>query len=221
MLRSSSSPGALTHLADSPLEFDPLVMALLLGLGALVIVQSGRLWIARNRARWRLAKHRQQGALGEQRAERLLLDDGYEILSRQAVARYELFVDDRPHEVTVRADFLVRRHGTQYVAEAKSGELASRIETAATRRQLLEYCLAFQADGVLLVDTHRQRIVTVRKQPFSATRPWRPPFLRSLLLAAVVALCSWYLLSEEAPLCGNDSSEAQPPEATARASSSR
>jgi hypothetical protein len=44
------------------------------------------------------------------------------------------------------------------VAEVKSGKLAPRIETAATRRQLLEYRVAFDVDGVLLVDEEAGRV---------------------------------------------------------------
>jgi hypothetical protein len=38
------------------------------------------------------------------------------------------------------------------VVEVKTGALAPKIETSATRRQMLEYRVAFDVDGVLLVD---------------------------------------------------------------------
>jgi hypothetical protein len=44
------------------------------------------------------------------------------------------------------------------VAEVKTGEAAPSLATAATRRQLLEYHVAFAADGVLLVCPERGAI---------------------------------------------------------------
>ena len=55
----------------------------------------------------------------------------------------------------MRADYLVEADGEVLVAEVKTGDVAPRIETAATRRQLLEYHVAFEVDGVLLVCPER------------------------------------------------------------------
>ena len=57
-----------------------------------------------------------------------------------------------------RADYLVARNVERYVAEVKTGRLAPRIDTATTRRQLLEYRLAFDVDGVLLVDAESAKV---------------------------------------------------------------
>ena len=51
-----------------------------------------------------------------------------------------------------------RRGGELLVAEVKTGEAAPSLATAATRRQLLEYHVAFAADGVLLVCPERGAI---------------------------------------------------------------
>ncbi len=57
-----------------------------------------------------------------------------------------------PCTVELKADLLVAKGGRQFVAEVKTGTLAPQIRTSATRRQLLEYRLAYDVDGVLLVD---------------------------------------------------------------------
>ena len=44
------------------------------------------------------------------------------------------------------------------MAEVKTGAVATKIETAATRRQMLEYAVAFGTDGVLLVDMQAREI---------------------------------------------------------------
>jgi hypothetical protein len=89
---------------------------------------------------------------GEQQAVALLETFGYELLGAQVATTYELLLDGAPHHVRLRADYVVARDGLAYVAEVKTGELAPRIDTIATRRQLLEYRIAFDVAGVLLVD---------------------------------------------------------------------
>ena len=61
----------------------------------------------------------------------------------------------------LRADLLVTRNGRRYVAEVKTGRTAPRLDCAATRRQLLEYRIAFGVDGVLLVDAESDCVIVV------------------------------------------------------------
>jgi hypothetical protein len=69
------------------------------------------------------------------------------------------------------------------VAEVKTGTLAPRIETATTRRQLLEYRVAFAVDGVLLVDADAG---TVRRVEFPL--PLARPARRAAWLLLGIAL---------------------------------
>lgn len=165
------------------------LLGALLVLGALVVVQSGRLARLRGAPRRRLERHRRRGTQGELVAERLLKEHGYAIAGRQVVTRYALLVDGVPREVTLRADFLVERGGQVYVAEAKGGEVSGRIETIATRRQVLEYCLAFEVEGVLLVDAAHGAISLVqvpRPVPVSGSSRWWLLALLVLILALAV-----------------------------------
>ena len=73
-------------------------------------------------------------------------------LDRQITARWTLFVDGHPREVSCRADLLVSKKNRRFIAEVKTGEFAPDPTLPATRRQLLEYQRAFPVDGVLLVD---------------------------------------------------------------------
>jgi len=99
-----------------------------------------------NRARQRVAE------AGEAQAEVVLCRAGYRVLDRQVTGRWVLWIDGEVHEVRNRADLLVSRAGRRFVAEVKTGEHAPDPRNPATRRQLLEYALAFPAHGVLLVD---------------------------------------------------------------------
>jgi hypothetical protein len=85
-------------------------------------------------------------------AARLLARAGYTVLGSQVKGGYDLWIDGRRVSIELRADYVVERRGRLFVAEVKSGELAPSLDTAATRRQLLEYRIAFAVDGVLLVD---------------------------------------------------------------------
>ncbi len=85
-------------------------------------------------------------------AASLLSRAGYSVVGRQVKGSYDILIDGHPFSISLRADYIVERRGRLFVAEVKSGELAPSLETAATRRQLLEYRIAFVVDGVLLVD---------------------------------------------------------------------
>lgn len=105
-----------------------------------------------NLARQRVA------AAGEQEAESVLALAGYAVVDRQPSARWTLHVDGEPVEVLSRADLIVSAAGLRYVAEVKTGARAPDPARPATRRQLLEYLLAFPVEGVLLVDMDQQRV---------------------------------------------------------------
>jgi hypothetical protein len=121
---------------------------------ALVLARWLRDWRGSARARRRAAR----ALAGEEAAAALLARAGYRVVARQATAWWAPLLDGEPHETEVRADYLVEAGGERLVAEVKTGEEAPRLATAATRRQLLEYLVAFEADGVLLVCPERGAI---------------------------------------------------------------
>lgn len=101
----------------------------------------------------RASRRRQKTARrGEVEAEALLAAEGFEVLERQAEQRWRLWVDGEAREVIARADLLVTREGRTYVADVKTGSQAPDPALPATRRQMLEYLLAFRADAVLVID---------------------------------------------------------------------
>jgi hypothetical protein len=135
-----------------------LVVALVSALLAVWIARWLRGWRGSLRARERAAR----AGAGEEAAALLLADAGFTIVERQARVLWAPLVDGEPLLMELRADYLVEAHGELLVAEVKTGEEAPNLETAATRRQLLEYHVAFAVDGVLLVSPERgsiQRVV--------------------------------------------------------------
>ena len=127
-------------------------------------------WLRARLRRWwgRSRPAQAPGAGGEGRevaAAQLLEKQGYEIVESQARRQWELDVDGDLLEITVIADYLVEKDGESFVAEVKSGEQAPDLTNSATRRQLLEYALAYDSPTIILVDMARRR---------SAPRSYRP-----------------------------------------------
>jgi hypothetical protein len=126
-------------------------------LAALWIAQALQAWRASRRARRRA----ERAGDGEDAAAELLEEAGYRVVERQARVLWGPLLDGEPQLLELRADYLVEGDGQLLVAEVKTGELAPSIETAATRRQLLEYHVAFAVDGVLLVSPEQGTIQRV------------------------------------------------------------
>lgn len=161
-----------------------MLLALALAVGAIALVQTLRIAWRSYRVRRRLALSRERGAAGEQRAEGLLRRLGFTIVGRQVAARYGLGVDGATIAVDLRADYVVGWGSQRFVAEVKTGAWAPRIETSATRRQLLEYRMAFEVDGVLLVDADAGK---VRRVDFPLPIAARPAPSRLAWLALGIA----------------------------------
>lgn len=139
---------------------DPVwILVLLLALLALIL-GLGWWWTARRAGRASRARNR-RALRGESDAERLLEEAGYEVLERQVSAWTVMVVDGDEIEVAVRADLWVGRGSRRYVAEVKTGRSAPDPTLPATRRQLMEYQLVFEPDGLLLVDVEAGAIPEV------------------------------------------------------------
>lgn len=129
-------------------------LSILLALAALLL----GLMVAGRRGN-RASRRRNRIALdGEVIAEKLLKKNGYSVVDRQVVGQWWVGVDGEEVEAQVRADFLVKKRRRVYVAEVKTGRLVTDPMFPATRRQLLEYHLVFDVDGVLLVDAENRQI---------------------------------------------------------------
>ncbi|HEY1555711.1 MAG TPA: hypothetical protein VGF94_12825 [Kofleriaceae bacterium] len=108
-------------------------------------------WLRAWRASWRAKRRAARAGRGEDRAAVLLERAGFRIVARQARVAWAPLVDGEPHVTELRADYLVEADGERLVAEVKTGDEAPSLDSAATRRQLLEYRVAFAVDAVLLV----------------------------------------------------------------------
>ncbi len=140
---------------DARVSFE--LAAVLVLAGALFALISTR-WMRGLSGSWRAKRRAVRALAGEDGAAELLRSAGFTIVGRQVTTWWSPHVDGEPYEIEVRADYLVEADGEVLVAEVKTGEAAPRFETAATRRQLLEYHVAFDVDAVLLVCPERGAI---------------------------------------------------------------
>lgn len=179
-------------------DLDPRIMAGFGGLVALWLVWRLLRWHRRYLS-WRHesaeAQRARRAAQAETDAMVLLRDHGYRIVESQLEHQWPVYVDGEPLTINIRADFMVARRGKRYIAEVKSGNMAPSITTAATRRQLLEYSLAYPVDGVLLVDMEALTICEVEfaldhaQQRASSRGRWWVGFALGLL--AGMGLMRW------------------------------
>lgn len=148
------------------------------------------LWLWR-RPRRRLEERRRQGQLGERQAAVLLERAGYRVVASQHAGSFDAHVDGERQRFTLRADYLVQRRsdGRLLLAEVKTGAVAPRLEHGPTRRQLLEYALAYgdQVAGVLLVAPERAEVTCVSFPSLRPLKRTRWPMLALGFLLGVLS----------------------------------
>lgn len=148
--------------------------------------------IEKQRAQYRHSKKVLKGLKEEKRAAKLLEQHGYTVREFHPKVAYTLHVDNSSERITLELDYIVEKNNKKYVAEVKSGEHTSSILYAPTRRQLLEYAVATDFDGYLLVQTHTNTIQEIRF-PISKKRAIFIPLLS--ILQIILAIVS-YIISK-------------------------
>lgn len=127
----------------------------------LSILLAGGIWVLRQLARHRRRQIAKRALGAERLALELLRAEGFEVLETQVRQPWTVEHGDRRFDVQLRADAVVRRNGRRYVAEIKSTSLVADLKHGPTRRQLLEYAIAYGTDGVLLIDMHGEHVEEV------------------------------------------------------------
>lgn len=167
-------------------------------------------WLETKYRKWKGARNAsklaKRGLKAEKEAEKVLKKLGYTLVQRQPPASYWAVVDGEPQNVSLSGDLLVELKGKTYVAEVKTGA-ASKLEHAETRRQLLEYQLAFGVDGLLLVDMENKKVRTIRFPMFkppgkSAVRKANNKALRLVSVAAAAGFAVWLMTRSSSPHAG-------------------
>ncbi len=99
-----------------------------------------------------------------QTAVEILKAQGYRILDVERHCPVTVGVDDRQYRHMIVVDIIVKRQGKTYLVEVKSGKQTRRLNSARSRRQLLEYYSVYKPDGIILLepDSGKMRYVSFR-----------------------------------------------------------
>lgn len=140
------------------MQIEAIVVGIAIALVAVLLLR----WFGA-RGRSRTARTRGRIAVeGEQHGAALLADAGFRIVGRQVAHELAIEVDGETYGARLRCDYLVAKDGETWVAEIKTGEDAPSLTNPATRRQLLEYQVAYAVAGVVLVDATAGTVHEVR-----------------------------------------------------------
>lgn len=101
------------------------------------------------------------GLNGELKAKKFMEQNGYKVLEYQPEISYEILIDDESHIFKLKPDYIVSKNGKIFVAEVKTGDYAPSVFSKDTRRQLLEYYIASNYDGVILVNMEERIIQNI------------------------------------------------------------
>jgi len=159
----------------------------------LLLLYAFSVWVQGAWNRLRLRRRAARARRGEDEAADVLRAAGYRVDGREVEHTWEVGLDGERVPIGIRADYLVSRGGRAFVAEVKTGRSAPQLLNRATRRQLLEYRLAYPVHGVLLVDMEKRRVREVVFPLAPARRPVWPMALTFLMGAAMGAgLALWW-----------------------------
>lgn len=136
---------------------------------------------------WKLRRRFRKGAEAERRAIRFLQQRGYRIIDSQLQKRFSVEVNGEKQMMTVRADYLVKKHGRLYIVEVKSGKQGD-VALTHVRRQLMEYNLVYQPDGIILLDMAHRHLQEIRfHYPHHRFRKRAAHLLAGALLGIMIA----------------------------------
>lgn len=150
-------------------------------LGARLAALWRRFWMARRFAR---------GREGERDAEGFLKSLGHRVLQSQASRQVMVLVDGLPATAEVIADYLTVKDGRACLVEVKTGAQAVDPLYSPTRRQLLEYSLAFPDHALFLLDMEARALRRIEFRSAARGSSWRTGLL--WLLAGIgvgIILC--------------------------------
>lgn len=138
----------------------------------------------------KIKKRFKKAKKSEEKAIELLEKYGFKIIDLQKAENYNLIIDGKIINATVRADMIAKKGNKIYVVEVKSGKKAPSLKNIATRRQLLEYYLVYRPDGLILVDMEKEKIHSVDYSIVNKRFNW----LRNNVISLIVALIIGFIV---------------------------
>lgn len=162
-----------------------------LGLRILKLARTGQLAIANAKK----AQHGSiRGHIAERAARRELESLGFQIIKHQVETEIGWWIDDQWFETRITADYLVRRNGKNGIVEVKTGN-ESKATHRHTRRQLLEYQVAFSIDEIYLYNADQNKLQRIDFGPLLGERNPFPSLVFWLICASFAGFFIGYFLS--------------------------
>lgn len=137
-----------------------LLILICISLGAI----SFRLWYKSFSKQKQQKKRFKRGLKLEQQAVKFLVSKGFRILGEQVEYKHTYFVNGLETSSKINIDYLVEKNTKVFVVEVKSGTSAISIRNRSTRRQLLEYAVSIDCDGVYLLDMENKDLQLIEFQ---------------------------------------------------------
>ena len=152
-------------------------------------VTSFRLWYNNFSKKKQQKRRFKRGLKLEQKAARFLISKGFKIIGEQVAYEHAYYVDHEEVISTINIDYLVEKGEKLFVVEVKSGKSAISIKNRSTRRQLLEYAVAIDCDGVYLLDMENRNLQLIEFQfPNVSVSPKTNNSLLLTLVSLIVIL---------------------------------
>jgi hypothetical protein len=137
-------------------QSNSVLITIILFIAGFLLVLSGIYFhkiLSRWKKRSRLRNNSKEGHDGELRAKEYLLRHGFTIIREQSCSEHQIFIDGEPKTFQLRPDFIVSKGGKISVVDAKSGSEGVDPTSIATRRQLLEYFIYYNADNAYVYNS--------------------------------------------------------------------
>jgi len=166
-----------------------IIIFLLGGILSLILFQKCRSFLNNRRAKKRafISKH------AEKNAEKWLKKNGFRILEKQKNRPLIIQAGNARYRYLIRTDFLVKKGSSKYIVEVKSGKKNNNIANRDTRRQLLEYFLAYPSYGIILFDMENKNFSEI-KFILPCSRPRWLENLIFFLFGALIITVILYLM---------------------------
>ena len=120
---------------------------------------------------YRSRRLKTSGDVMDDKARKILEHLGFSVENDYAKHTMRVFQDGQPLDLPVQPDIIVSKGGKSYVVDIMQKNEMSQVSDPKTRRQLLEYFVAYKPDGVLLMDMENKRIHDIRFDLLSPELP--------------------------------------------------
>ena len=103
-----------------------------------------------------------RGVKKEDEARKVLIKNGFKIISHNQKFTYYLKQDNSKIKITIETDYIAYKNGKKFIVEVKSGNESPKITNRNTRRQILEYYTFIKNDGILLLNMENKEISEIQ-----------------------------------------------------------